>query len=302
MTLLAAFVVDLRVQPGGPVVTRAVDDLVQLFAAALASGAAFWRTFRCAGRARTSWLLISVGAGFWALGETVWSYYEVLAHTDTPFPSVADVGYLLFPVFTAAGILVRPSRAFTGRAGTRIGLDVALVVMSLFTISWATVLGQVDRGTSDYSLASIVSLAYPASDIALLTVVVIVISYARQGNRLALGVLGGGLMGFGVADSGFAYLTAIDRYQTGNLIDVAWVAGFLLLACAPGSGAESERHDRTLAATPRVALVLPYLPGRCGCQHRLVASCHRYSGQGAAGVCRAYALAAGAAPTRRDAR
>ena len=262
--LLVAFFVDLRLQPEGARVTRAVDDLTQLTAAAIASAAAFWRVSRSQGRFRTSWLLIGLGAGIWALGEAVWSYYEVLADTETPFPSMADLGYLLFPVFTAAGIVVRPSRAFTGRAPTRIALDVSLVVMSLFTISWATVMGQIYRGANDVSLTSLVSLAYPASDVALLTVVVIVISYARNGNRLALGVLGSGLIAFAIADSGFAYLTAVGKYSTGNPIDLAWVGGFLIMACAPISSVETETRDRSVTMTPRVALVLPYLPAGVG--------------------------------------
>src|SRR4051794_34868497 len=90
--LLIAFVVDLRLQPGGAFATRAVDDLGQGGAAVVASVAAAVRARLARGRLRMSWALISAGTGSWAAGELIWSYYELLAHRATPFPSLADVG------------------------------------------------------------------------------------------------------------------------------------------------------------------------------------------------------------------
>jgi hypothetical protein len=92
---------------------------------------------------RLSWLLLAAGVGSWAAGQAIWTYYEVIAATATPFPSLADVGYPALPVLAMAGWLVRPSQAFVGRGRVRIGLDVLLVIVSLFTASWATALGEV---------------------------------------------------------------------------------------------------------------------------------------------------------------
>ena len=35
----------------------------------------------------------------------VWSYYEVILDREVPFPSLADVGFLFFPVFAAIGLV-----------------------------------------------------------------------------------------------------------------------------------------------------------------------------------------------------
>ena len=261
----ALFIADLRVQPGGVTVTRAVDDLAQLAAAATAAAAALWRATRLSGRLRASWALIGAGAGSWALGAVVWSWYELVAHVESPFPSPADAGYLMFPLLTAIGVMVRPSRAFGGRAWTRIALDVLVVVVSLFAISWATALGQVYRGSTGSSLGTVVGLAYPAGDVALLTVIVIVLSYARSGGRSALGSLGLGLTAFAVADSGFAFLTATGAYRTGNLIDACWVAGLLVIACSATLDQRATNDRRqTVTEIPRSALLLPYLPAGIG--------------------------------------
>ena len=262
--LLVAFVADLRLQPGGGRITRGIDDIAQLVAAALASGAATWRARNAAGRMRASWALIGIGAGCWAIGEAIWSYYELIASVATPFPSSADIGYLLFPIFTAVAIVVRPSRAFAGRGWARIVLDILLVVVSLFSISWATALGSVYRGANDARLSTIVSLAYPASDVALLTVVVVVLSYASAGGRLGLTWLGAGLIAFAVADSGFAYMTAVGTYRTGNLIDACWVGGFLVLACSTVFDLSTKKGLERHSVTPRGALLLPYVPSGIG--------------------------------------
>jgi diguanylate cyclase (GGDEF)-like protein len=259
--VLLAFVVDLRLQPGGSHVTRNVDDLVQLAAAGIAAAAAAARCRRVVGRQRGSWMLIAVGAGFWCAGQCVWTYYEVIAGRATPFPSAADVGYLLFPLFALLGILVRPSRAFRGQGRLRILIDAVLVAAALFVLSWATALGAVYRAGGDSHLATVVSLAYPAGDLVMLTITVLVVAHARVGARAGLLWVASALLGLAVADSGFAYLTASGRYATGNLIDAGWVGGFLVLAMAAVfDTANPEDRQTELDITPRAALLLPYVP------------------------------------------
>jgi diguanylate cyclase (GGDEF)-like protein len=257
--LIAAFIADLVVRPGGVVFTRGVDDIAQMVAAVVAAAAAMWQAKRTLGRYRVSWALVGAGCAAWAAGEAIWCYYELLVGRETPFPSLADAGFLLFPILALVGLLTRPSAAFRGQGRIRIALDAALVSASLFLISWITALGQVFRAGADSHFAAVVSLAYPVSDLVLVTVAVVVISYARTGYRTGLITIVAGLVCLSVADSGFAYLTAIGHYGAVNLIDAGWVAGFLVIAVA--AVLDHTAHDDTVTAlTPRTALLLPYLP------------------------------------------
>src|SRR5690349_1345039 len=95
---IAGFVLDLRLQPGGQHVTRGVSDFTQLVAAAVLAATAGWRARRATGRLRLSWLLIAIGAASWAGGQAIWSYFEIIRSVPTPFPSLADAGYLLLPI------------------------------------------------------------------------------------------------------------------------------------------------------------------------------------------------------------
>ena len=260
---IAAFIAYLLVKPGGTGLARDVDDLTQLSAAALAAVAAAWRAHREAGRLRLSWALLAGGTAAWACGQSMWTYYELVLNDPAPFPSLSDVGFLLLPVLGVAAMLVRPSDAFVGRGRWRIGLDAMLVIVSLFTISWGTALGEVYRGGGGSMFARTVALAYPAGDLALLAIVVTVLSYAHVGGRVGVVYIGSGLAGLAIADSGFAYLTAIGHYQTGDLIDAAWVSGFILLAYA----AYVDRADEwttNRSRIPHATVLMPYLPAIVG--------------------------------------
>ncbi len=135
------FLVVVRAHPGGARAGRAVDDVGQLLAAAAAAAACGWRARRAGGRAGRAWLLLALATGSWAAGELVLSHFELLAGRQTPFPSAADAGYLLFAVLAVAGMLLWPSHALRGGARWRGLLDGVLVAGSLFTVSWVSALG-----------------------------------------------------------------------------------------------------------------------------------------------------------------
>ena len=254
--LVVLFAVTLRLQPGSTFTMRAIDDVGQSVAALLGAAGCFWRMRRSTGRRRLSWALTGAALACWGAGELVWSYYELIARRETPFPSVADLGYLLFPALALPGLLVRPSAALAGRGWFRVVLDGAMVAASLFNLSWATSLGTVFHSGGQGAFAFGVSLAYPASDLVMLTVAISVLAHARQRTGLPLLVLGLGAMA--VADSGFSYLTAVGEYRTGSIVDVAWFAAFLLIGV---SAVLSDAEDEVVATRVEspVFVTLPYV-------------------------------------------
>src|SRR5438309_478411 len=75
-------------------------------------------------------------------------------------------------------------------------------------------------------------LAYPAGDIVIGTIVLILASRAPKENRLPFILLAGGLVANLLADSAFAYLTTTNTYGSGSTTDTGWAAGYLLIAVA----------------------------------------------------------------------
>ncbi len=266
LAAVVAFLVVLHFHPGGPLVGRWIDDLGELVAAMIAAGAAWWRSRHCSPEAVRPWLLLAAATGSWGLGEAVWSYYELLASRQTPFPSLADAGFLLFPVLAMVAVLLWPSAAQRGAARWRGLLDGVLVAGSLFIISWVSSLGSVVHAGADSLLASVVSMAYPVSDLVLLTVTILVASHARRTSRSGLGLLAAGLASLCIADSGFAYLTAVGEYATGSPVDAGWFGGFLLIAAAACSATAqtSEDDDARLTLESKTKALLPYIPASLG--------------------------------------
>ncbi len=263
---VGVFAVLLRVHPGGALVGRAVDDVGQLVAAGLACAACAWRAMRSPRSLAWSWWLLAAATGCWAAGETAWSYFELVAGRQTPFPSLADAGFLLFPALAVAGLLCWPSGALVGAARWRALLDGAMVAGALFILSWVTALGSAVHASADSAFGQMVSVGYPVSDLVLLTLTLVILGHARQAAGTGLGLLAAAIGCLCLADSGFAYLTAIGRYATGSPVDVGWFGGFLLIAAAAvtAHAAPSQRPDAAAAAQSGPRALLTYVPAGLG--------------------------------------
>src|SRR6202165_1462981 len=220
----------LQFRWGGAAVTQRLDNIAETMTAligAAACGIAAWRHQR---RTRIAWSLIGASALSWGLGQAVWSYYELVKGQQVPFPSLADLGYLGAVPLAVAGVLSFPSAPNRATSLLRTILDGVLIAGSLFIISWATVLGTVYRAGSDSLAAQLIGLAYPAGDIVIGTIVLILASRAPRAGRLPFLLLAGGLLAHPLSDSSFAYLTTTNAYGTGKPTDTGWAAGYLPIA------------------------------------------------------------------------
>jgi hypothetical protein len=244
---------------GGARVTDAVDDLGELGAALVAAGAcavAAWR--RETTRGGWGWLGASCLA--WAVGEGVWSYYDLVRGVQVPFPSLADVGFLIAVPLAVIGLLRFPNyprRAVDHAVGV---LDGVIIAGSLLFASWSTVLGPLYNAHAGGVFKQTISLAYPASDVILVSLCILLFSQARYRGRGSLLLVMAGIVSFAVADSAFAYMTEVNSYGSGTFLDAGWVVGYLLIAL----GAIRALH---VPVTPAVesghstmSMLAPYVP------------------------------------------
>jgi len=237
---------------------RAFADLGMTTVALLAAASCAIAAGSASGRLRVAWAGLSGAALSWALGAAFWTWYELVLQTTGPFPGPSDVGYLGFPLGAVIAVAVFPSNV--DRADLRRQtLDGLTTACAIGLISWGTALGAVVHAGGDSLLGTAVSVAYPASDLALLVVCVLVLSRSRT-HRLPLALIATGLALMVVADSGYAYLVATDSYTAGsNPIDLGWFFAFGVLAFAPlMRGATME--DREAKAPTVAGTLLPYLP------------------------------------------
>jgi diguanylate cyclase (GGDEF)-like protein len=243
---------------GGAFTTRAVDDIGSLIGILFAAGCAGWAARSARGRIRRGWLAMTAGLLGWAVGEAIWGFYEVgLRYQQAPYPSVADAFYLLYPLGAAVAVVFL-STGNSGRSRIRLILDGLIVAASLFLVAWVTVIESVFHAGGDSRLALAVSLAYPLTDVVIIT---IAWASAVVAYRPSTGLLLAGLIIIAVSDSVFSAMTAVNDYFTGSLLDLGWLAGCGLLGLAALRSIGEPLREETSVGIPRQArLWLPYLP------------------------------------------
>ena len=249
----------LRTEVLGRTATVVVDDYLCAIAPVTAGVLGLRRSRSEAGRVRRGWAMLGCAATVWGLGGLAWAVYEVHLGVELPFPSLADVGYLGSVPLTVVGLVLLTGPRPSWQGGLRAVLDGALVATSLLFISWATVLGVVVDARTGPLLDRVIALAYPASDVLTATLAVLAIARARGRTRMVMGLLGTGLALVAVSDSSFAWFVAQDAYETGNLFDTGYVAGFLMVGVAALYPAD-EHAMETDEAVGMLTMVLPSLP------------------------------------------
>ena len=224
---------------GGSFATRAVDDISSLSGILFAALCSAWAARSARGRVRHGWRAMTAGLLGWAIGEVIWSYYElVLGYEQSPYPSLADAFYLLYPVRAGVAVVLL-STSTTGRSRIRLVLDGLIVAASLFVVSWISVIENVFRAGGESHLAVAVSLAYPVADVVIIT---IAWASAVVAYRPSMGLLVAGLIIVALSDSVFSGLAAVNDYYTGNLIDLGWFAG-----CRGAGSGRVAQHRGTAA-------------------------------------------------------
>lgn len=233
----------------------AVVDVTQMgFAFAAASGCAVG-AMRTGDRLRWAWVYLMLACASWGVGQTIWTAYEVWLGRETPFPSIADIGFLGFVPAAVAAIWLLPSRSGAGDNRRRL-LDGLTVTCAIALISWSTVLGPMVRAGGASGLALVVSLAYPVSDILLLTAALLALAQGSR-RRASLVLVGLGMCAMALSDGAFAYLTTTGSFASVSLVDVGWCVAFALIGLGGLAHGEAEQvspADRDVVP----AGILPY--------------------------------------------
>jgi diguanylate cyclase (GGDEF)-like protein/PAS domain S-box-containing protein len=247
---------------GGPIAAQNTSNIALFLAALAAAWGCISKALRPAGRrVRSSWALTGLGAFSWAVGQMFCIWYETILGTDVPFPSLADAGYFWMMPFTAAGLLLLPMSRQSVAQQARSILDGLMIAASLLLITWNLILGPLARQGADSFLALLVTLWYPGGDVVVLTVVLFTLARLRSGGRrpMSMPLVGIGLAAFTVSDSGYAYLTLIDDYGSGAVLDLGWFVGFVLILIASRKPERQHAPESTDPLTRPLGVMLPYI-------------------------------------------
>jgi hypothetical protein len=199
-----------------------------------------WGLFTSAvGKAVT---FLSLGLISWGLGTLIFSgYYNLYADVEVPYPSLADVGYVLaLPLWTIGMVnLAKATGARYGLRGSSGKSILLLVPVLVIVVSYYLLLVVARGGTFDFSeseaLQIIFDLLYPLGDVVILAVTTVVygLSYQYFGGKYKkaiYSILAGFVLMY-FADFSFSYATSLETFYVGDWIDFLFTTSMFVLSC-----------------------------------------------------------------------
>ncbi len=201
------------------------------------------------------WYLIGAGQLAWALGDTLFSWYQ--ATGLDPFPSPADLLYLPgYPLLGAGIVLLVRTRA---RGADRGGLiDAGIVATGVSLPAWVYLIQPLAADNAVSVAERVIATAYPVGDLLLLVLVIRL--FTTSGIRTpGFWMLSAGVAGVLAADSIFTLLV-VDEATFFNLgADLLWMSSYLLFSLAamhPSTAALTQAADPGPARLGRGRLVV----------------------------------------------
>ena len=189
----------------------------------------FWLAVVRTGFARRDVLFIAVAVTFNAIADT---YYVVAMDRagELPFPSPADVGYLMFYPLMLMALVALVRRQVRGLAWSVV-LDSAVGALGAAAIL-TSVLGPVLSVAGDETevLATAVAVAYPVFDLLLAAAIAGIASAPGLDVGPRWTFLASGLAVFAAADVVFALMQTSGTYFAGLPLDASWALGLALMA------------------------------------------------------------------------
>ena len=178
-----------------------------------------------------------------------------------PFPSAADVGFLLYYPLMLAALVVAVTRRYPGVASA-VWLDSAvgsLGAASVLAVLLSPVLDSALEHTS--AMATAVAVAYPVFDLAFVAAIAGVAALGGTHMFKQWGALGSGLTVFAATDVVYAWQQTTNTYAVGTVLDAGWAIGLTQMAlwvhrAADRDGSPTpDAHGQTGAA----GLLVPVL-------------------------------------------
>jgi diguanylate cyclase (GGDEF)-like protein len=179
---------------------------------------------------RFAWGLIGAAALAWSVGDIYW-WRELSRLEEPPFPSISDGFYLAFyPLAYAGLVLLVRSRVHRFHASQWLdGLAASLVVAAAGA---ALILPPILAATEGSVAAVATTLAYPLGDLLVLMLLAALAGLMGWRPGRAVGLLAAGCAIFALADSLYFYQVARETYEDGDVSDLFWPMGLIIMGLA----------------------------------------------------------------------
>jgi len=167
-----------------------------------------------------AWYLLAAAELTFIAGDTSYNVLTDVMHQDNPFPSVADLFYLLTYVFIAAGIFLI-IRARSSSRDLPSLIDAVIITTGLGLLSWVYLIVPNFQADGLDWLQRAVSVAYPVGDVMILAMLARLV--AGGGLRFgSMRFLVAGVMGIMGADVAYGLTQIYGVWEIGGPVDTGW--------------------------------------------------------------------------------
>ena len=200
---------------------------------------------------RPAWFFIGCALLATTIGDVLFDFWY---GGNPPFPSAADVAYLLFYPLLYVGIVLLLRRRISFSA--TLWLDGLVAATAAAALGASVLVEVVVNSTHGSRLVVLTNMAYPIGDVLLLALLVFVFSVTRWRPGRAWALIAAGLILNTVGDGLYLYQTAVGTYQEGTYLDLVWPLSLVLIALAAwqrsGRVPRVQLQQRALLGTPIV--------------------------------------------------
>jgi len=173
-------------------------------------------------KSRNTWILFSIFAMSWSIAEHIWSLDELILDVK-PFPSFADIGYLVGTIILPAFfiMLLLPFKKFISKQFVTISVLIGLSIVIFATyLSWPIIANNFGE-----FLLSI----YPILDgVVLMPAFIIIILGIKKKMNFSSSLLCFAMISIAIGDILFQITTTNGTYYSGSLSDLFFILGYTL--------------------------------------------------------------------------
>jgi diguanylate cyclase (GGDEF)-like protein/PAS domain S-box-containing protein len=172
---------------------------------------------------KTPWLLLATAQASFAAGQVSFLLAQAIG-ARLPFPSFADLLYLLTYPLYAAGLLIFIRWRTPGR-DRRSLIDALTLTAGLALLSWIYLVLPYVHNPGLTWLQKCVSIAYPLGDVLVLAMIARLLAPGTAQAR-CLQLLTLGVFGLLAADVSFGLLQLHGSFHNGTVVDLGWAVSY----------------------------------------------------------------------------
>ena len=180
----------------------------------------------------TAWLFLTLAQVSYLIGDLLWSILELGLHIE-PFPSLADLGYIMYYPLFAIGIFLLPRFSQNAEKNYKTILDIGIILIASGMFFWSFLIMPTLETSTENSLGLSLSILYIILDFVLLfPLLYLIFNRIKSLNDSVLLLLASSITAQILTDIWFVQETISGTYLSGTPMETGWIIGCFLLGIA----------------------------------------------------------------------